>query len=127
MFCHLEIIDSPMPEPIPDKNWYRIPDQPRQIDTVVIHYTGALGWFNEGFQKAHGQEVAPLAAEFGLTPENIAEHKFNSSLAAHILSLSGSITCRIDKHHTLPKSCSISQTPTWLTSFINKTHTETPL
>lgn len=76
----LEIIQSPMPEPTPEINWYRVPEEPRSIDTVVIHYTSALGWFNEDFQQAFGEKIAPIAKEVGLTPENLDELKFDFRL-----------------------------------------------
>ncbi|WOO42991.1 N-acetylmuramoyl-L-alanine amidase [Rubellicoccus peritrichatus] len=76
----LEIIQSPMPEPTPEINWYRVPEEPRVIDTVVIHYTSALGWFNEDFQEQFGEQVAPVAEKVGLTPENLNEHKFDFQL-----------------------------------------------
>lgn len=87
--AQLQITESLMPEPTPAINWYRIPEEPRTVDTVVIHHASAYGWFDEDFQKQFKAQLAPYEKERGLTPENLNEHIYDWRLVKAILTAYG--------------------------------------
>ncbi len=59
------------------------------IDTVVIHFASAIYWFDPSFQKIVGQEGKDYAASINLTPENLAEHKYDWQLVKAIFEAYG--------------------------------------
>ncbi len=87
--AQLAIIESPMPEPTPEINWYRVPEEPRVVDTVVIHHASAYGWFDDDFQKQFKEQLAPYEEDFGLTPETLDAHIYDWRLVKAILTAYG--------------------------------------
>ncbi len=75
----LEIVESPIAE-----SAYRAIDGEREIDTVVIHFASAIYWFADDFQEIVGEEGKSYANSVGLTPENLAAHKYDWQLVKAI-------------------------------------------
>lgn len=69
------IVKSPIAE-----NCYTASTEPRKIDTIVVHYTSAIYWFNKDFQKIVGPEGKAYAESIKLTPETLPEHKYDWQL-----------------------------------------------
>lgn len=83
------VIESLMPPPTADHSWYRVPEEPRVVDTLVIHHASASGWFDETFQAEYGEQLKPLAQELGLTPQNLCEHLYDWRLVKAIFEAYG--------------------------------------
>lgn len=75
----LQIVQSPIAE-----DCYTKKEEPRPIDTVVVHYASAIYWFNEDFQKIVTDEGKAYAQQIGLTPGNVNDHKYDPYLVKHI-------------------------------------------
>src|SRR5690606_5357593 len=75
----LAIIESPI-----SPATYSKVQEPRKIDTVVVHYASAIYWFDPAFQKIVSEEGKAYATSVNLTPENLAQHKYDWQLVKAI-------------------------------------------
>jgi hypothetical protein len=75
----LAIVESPIAA-----NCFTAEQGKRTIDTVVIHHASAIYWFSDDFQKIVGESGRARAAELGLTPENLPQHKYDWQLVKSI-------------------------------------------
>lgn len=73
------------------------PDTP--IDTVVVHFASAIYWFDPTFQAIVGQEGKDYAASINLTPETLAEHKYDWQLVKAIFEAYG-----VSSHYAIARN-----------------------
>lgn len=59
-------------------------EEPRDIDTIVVHFASAIYWFDPSFQEIVGEEGKQYAESINLTKENLAEHKYDWQLVKAI-------------------------------------------
>lgn len=71
----LEIVESPIAE-----DCYTKVEGTREIDTVVVHYTSAIYWFDAGLQRLLKDEDHAYARSIGLTPATVHDHKYDWKL-----------------------------------------------
>ena len=89
LMADLEILDSLMPAPEPEQSWYRVPETSREVDTVVIHYASAAGWFNDDFQKQFKEQLLSIEGAYNLTPDTLDEYIYDWQLVKTIFEAYG--------------------------------------
>lgn len=95
----LVIIESPIKE-----GTYSKVEEPRPIDTVVVHYASAIYWFDPGFQGIVPEEGKAYAESIGLTEENLAEHKYDWQLVKAIFEAYG-----VSAHYTIARDGTVAR------------------
>lgn len=95
----LPMIESPIKE-----GTFSRSEEPRAIDTIVVHYASALYWFDPGFQAIVSEEGKAYAESIGLTQENLAEHKYDWQLVKTIFEAYG-----VSAHYTIARDGTIAR------------------
>ncbi len=85
-------------------NCYTKVEEDREIDTVVVHFASAIYWFNESFQEIVGAEGKEYAESINLTPENLADHKYDWQLVKAIFE-----AYKVSAHYAIARDGTIVQ------------------
>ncbi len=91
------IVESPI-----SSNAYGKWEGQRRIDTVVIHYASAIYWFNEDFQEIVGEDGRAYANSISLTPQNLANHKYDWQLVKAVFEAYG-----VSSHYAIARDGTI--------------------
>lgn len=70
----------------------------RSVDTVVLHYASALGWFDAGLQAALDDEAQALADSLGLSPGTLEDHKYDWRLVREVFRV-----LRVSAHYLIAR------------------------